>query len=90
MFYPEGARGASLVTILLTKLEFLREVLGTVVTGAQRTFEMIEMDGGVDSLDSVSLGSWGDHGRLSEIAAVTLWGWARRAHVTEIFIISCG
>ena len=68
----------------------LREILGIFVTGARRTFEVSEMGGGVDSLDSVSLGSWGDHGRLSEIAAVTLWGWAQRAHVTEIFIGSWG
>ena len=43
-----------------------------VVTGARRTFEMCEMGGEGGSLDSVSLRSWGDRGRLCEIAAVTL------------------
>ena len=48
------------------------EVLGTVVTGARRSFEMGEMGGGVNSVVGVGVRSWGDHGRLREIAAVTL------------------
>ena len=61
-----------------------------VVTDARRTFESREMGGEGGSLDSVSLTSWGDRGRLCEITAVTLWGGARRVHVTEIFIIGWG
>ena len=68
--------GAEPVTAVTPPADYLKgssgEVLGTVVTGGRRTFEVCAMDGGVDSLDPVSLGSWGDHGRLSEIAAVTL------------------
>ena len=41
-----------------------------LVTGARRTFEMREMDGGVDSLDSVSLGSPRDHGRLCGVTEI--------------------
>ena len=44
----------------------------TVVTGARRSFEMGEMGGGVNSVVGVGVRSWGDRGRLREIAAVTL------------------
>ena len=55
-----------------------------MVAGAQRTFEMIEMDGGVDSVVGVGLGSWGDRGRLSEIQPHIFWIAERDVYFMEI------
>ena len=68
--------GAEPVTAVTPPADYLKgssgEVLGTVVTGARRSFEMGEMGGGVNSVVGVGVRSWGDRGRLREIAAVTL------------------